>query len=60
MPQFVVVFDTNVLFSAIGWYGNPRRCVDFARSGAIKAVVCEQIIEELAKHLTGKLHFSDR
>jgi putative PIN family toxin of toxin-antitoxin system len=60
MPRFVVVFDTNVLFSAIGWPGNPRRCVDLARGHKIEAVTCEQIIEELARKLKQKLGFSDR
>jgi uncharacterized protein len=30
-----VVFDTNILFSATGWRGNPFRCVELARSGQI-------------------------
>jgi len=31
-----VVFDTNILFSAIGWRGNPFRCVELARAGQIR------------------------
>jgi predicted nucleic acid-binding protein len=49
-----------VLFSAIGWAGKPRRCLEFARTGRIEAVTCEQIIEELAEKLKQKLNFSDR
>ena len=60
MPQLIVVFDTNVLFSAAGWGGTPRRCLDSARNGTIFAVTCEQILEELAQKLTHKLGFSDR
>jgi putative PIN family toxin of toxin-antitoxin system len=60
MPRFVAVFDTNVLFSAIGWSGNPRQCLDYARQGAIQAVTCEQIMEELLQKLRRKLDFSDQ
>ncbi len=28
-----VVFDTNILFSAVGWLGNPHQCVQAARQG---------------------------
>lgn len=30
-----VVFDTNILFSATGWRGNPYRCLELARTGQI-------------------------
>jgi len=60
MPRFVVVFDTNVLFSAIGWAGTPRRCLDLAQGGAMDAITCEPIMEELAAKLGRKLAFSDR
>jgi hypothetical protein len=36
MPE-VVVFDANVLFSAVGWRGKRYRCVELARSCQIKA-----------------------
>jgi hypothetical protein len=34
MP-LVAVFDTNILFSALGWKGKPFECVDMARSGTV-------------------------
>ena len=46
-----VVCDTNVLFSAVGWRGNPFRCVELARSGQVLAVTCEFILRELAEKL---------
>lgn len=53
-----VVFDTNVLFSAAAWRGNPFQCVELARTGRIRAVCCTEIIEELAEKLEIKLRFS--
>jgi uncharacterized protein len=59
MPA-TVVFDTNILFSATGWRGNPFRCVELARSGQIRAATCAEILRELAEKLAAKLAFSDR
>lgn len=56
MP-IIVVFDTNILFSAAGWRGNPYQCVECARSGEIQAVTCIELIEELAEKLESRLHF---
>ena len=55
-----VVFDTNILFSATGWRGNPFRCVELARAGQIRAVTCPEVLRELAEKLSAKLAFSDR
>jgi len=55
-----VVFDTNILFSATGWRGNPFRCVELARSSQIRAVTCPEVLRELAEKLAAKLAFSDR
>lgn len=55
---FVVVFDTNILFSAVGWQGNPYRCVELARAGDIVGVTCREILDELAEKLELKLNFS--
>jgi putative PIN family toxin of toxin-antitoxin system len=52
------VFDTNILFSATGWRGNPFQCVERARAGEIHAVTCPELIEELAGKLEMRLHFS--
>jgi putative PIN family toxin of toxin-antitoxin system len=53
-----VVFDTNILFSATGWQGNPFQCVERARAGEIQAVTCPELVEELAEKLELRLHFS--
>jgi putative PIN family toxin of toxin-antitoxin system len=52
------VFDTNILFSATGWRGNPFQCVERARAGEIQAVTCPELVEELAEKLNLRLHFS--
>ncbi len=49
-----VVFDTNILFSAVGWLGNPHRCVQAARRGECVSVICEAILAELAEKLQSK------
>jgi len=54
MPA-TIVFDTNILFSAAGWRGNPYRCVDLARTRQVQAVTCDAIIDELAEKLALKL-----
>lgn len=53
-----VVFDTNILFSATGWRGNPFLCVEHARAGRVEAVTCLELMEELAEKLELKLGFS--
>lgn len=58
MPP-VVVFDTNILFSALGWRGRPHECVELARSSRIDAVTCQELIDELAEKLQAKLEFTD-
>lgn len=51
----VVVFDTNIFFSAVGWKGAPYVCVELARTGQIEAVSCREILDELAEKLEFKL-----
>src|SRR5438093_9762016 len=53
-----VVFDTNILFSAAGWRGNPFRCVELARTRQISAVGCSVIMDDLVEKLVAKLHFT--
>lgn len=55
----VVVFDTNILISGIGWQGNPHRCLELARTGVIEAVTCQELLDELIRKLRMKLSFSD-
>lgn len=52
-----VVFDTNILFSAVGWLGNPHQCVQAARQGECLSVTCEAILAELAEKLQLKRGF---
>lgn len=54
-----VVFDTNVLFSAVGWGGTPGRCVELAQDGRITGVTCAEILEELTENLSAKLRLAD-
>ena len=58
MP-WVVAFDTSVLLSAVGWRGNPYRCVELARAGMIEGVTCQEILEELTEKLQNKLGFGE-
>jgi uncharacterized protein len=53
-----VVFDTNILFSATAWRGNPFRCVERARNGEIQAFACPELMDELTEKLELKLGFS--
>ena len=55
----VAVFDTNVLFSAVAWRGNPARCVELARDGSIVGVTCTEILNELAEKLALRLGFNN-
>jgi uncharacterized protein len=52
------VFDTNILFSATAWRGNPFQCVERARAGVVQAVTCPELMEELAEKLELKSGFS--
>ena len=54
----IVVFDTSVLLSAIGWGGKPNRCLDLARTEQIIGVTCREILEELSAKLESKLDFT--
>ncbi len=56
--QPVVVYDTNILLSGIGWRGKPYRCLELARQGKVEGLTCEGILDELAEKLTTKLNFS--
>ena len=57
MPH-VVVFDTNILFSGLGWQGAPYRCLELARSGAVEGLTSREILDELVEKLQDKLLFS--
>ncbi len=54
-----VVFDTNVLFSAVGWGGTPGRCVELSQIGRVTGITCAEILEELTEKLAAKLGLAD-
>ncbi|MGV0106655.1 putative toxin-antitoxin system toxin component, PIN family [Nostoc sp. DSM 114160] len=54
MISYVVVFDTNTLFSGLGWRGSPYRCLELARNGQIESVTCREILLELREKLQTK------
>ncbi len=56
--RIVAVFDTNVVFSGIGWKGTPHRCLELARLGQIEGVVCPELLEELSDKLRTKLELT--
>ncbi len=61
MTSYTVVFDTNTLFSGLGWQGSPYRCLELARNGQIESITCREILLELQRKATDKAKsFSDR
>jgi uncharacterized protein len=54
----VAVFDTNILFSSLGWKGKPFQCVELARAGVVEGVTCRELLDELAEKVQTKLGFS--
>jgi uncharacterized protein len=54
----IAVFDTNVLFSGVGWKGKPFQCLQLARAGIVDGVTCGELLDELAEKLQSKLSFS--
>ncbi len=49
-----VVFDTNIYLSAILFGGNPRQCLNLARSNQINLFISKFILLEIAEKLQGK------
>ena len=39
----IVVYDTNILLSSIGWGGIPGHCLDLARHGKVDGLTCMEI-----------------
>lgn len=56
--RWIAVFDTNVLFSGLGWRGTPYRCLELARVGLVEGTTCRELLDELAEKLQTKLCFS--
>jgi putative PIN family toxin of toxin-antitoxin system len=55
----MVVFDTNVLFSAIGWKGRPDECLELVRQGVVDGATSQALLDELVEKLVEKLSFSE-
>ena len=58
MTTPIVVFDTSVLLSAVGWQGKPLQCLELARVGLIRGMSCREILDELTAKLLSKLDFT--
>jgi len=57
--QYVVVFDTNILLSALlSTSSNPFRCLALAKIGQVESVTCQEILDEFAEKLILKFKFS--
>ena len=56
--QPVVVYDTNVLISGIGWKGPPHRCLELARQDKVEGLTCQEILDELTPKLLPILNYS--
>jgi len=54
----IAVFDTNTLFSGVGWKGKPFLCLELARAGMVDGVTCPELLDELAEKLQSKLSFT--
>jgi uncharacterized protein len=58
--QYIVVFDTNILLSALlSTNGNPFRCLALAKIGQVESVTCQEILDEFAEKLFVKFKFSE-
>lgn len=54
-----IVFDTNVLVSAIVFGGNPKVCLELARQKKINAFTSKTLLLELARTLHRKFQWPD-
>jgi putative PIN family toxin of toxin-antitoxin system len=54
----IAAFDTNVLFSGVGWKGKPYECLELTRAGIVEGVTCREVLDELSAKLQSKLSFS--
>ncbi len=57
-PKIKVVFDTNVLISAIIFGGNSRTCLEMARSDEVILITSKIILLELCAKLNKKFEWS--
>ena len=58
--KYIVVFDTNILISALfSQTGSPFRALALAKIGQIESVTCQEIMDEFAEKLLLKFKFSE-
>jgi uncharacterized protein len=58
--KYIVVFDTNILLSALfSQNSNPFRCLALAKIGKIESVTCQEILDEFSEKLLLKFKFSE-
>ncbi len=58
--KYIVVFDTNILISALfSQTGSPFRVLALAKIGQIESVTCQEILDEFAEKLLLKFKFSE-
>ncbi|MEA5451245.1 putative toxin-antitoxin system toxin component, PIN family [Leptolyngbya sp. CCNP1308] len=58
--QYVAVFDTNILISALlSSTGTPFRCLAAAKIGQVESVTCQDILDEFLGKLVNKFKFSE-
>lgn len=58
-PRFRVVFDTNIYISAIVFGGNPKQCLELARSGEVELFISHALLLELVLKLRDKFGRSE-
>ena len=51
MGKKKVILDTNILISALGWRGNPKKILDLIVEGKIEIFTSESQLRELSKVL---------
>ncbi|MBD2773222.1 putative toxin-antitoxin system toxin component, PIN family [Iningainema tapete] len=57
--RYVVVFDTNVLISALlSPNGKPFQCLKLASEGRVQSVTCQEILDEFQEKLLLKFEYS--
>ena len=58
--KYIVVFDTNILISALfSETGSPFRALALAKIGQIESVTCQEIMDEFLEKLLLKFKFSE-
>jgi putative PIN family toxin of toxin-antitoxin system len=56
--HWIVVFDTNILLSAIfSETGSPFFCLKLAKQGGVQSVTCQEILNEFQEKLEGKFRW---